>query len=113
MTSSATLRHLRIAPRKVRAVADLVRGKRVGEALSLLRFTAKAAARPVSKLLRSAVANAVQTGKDVDVDLLYVQTIKVDQGRTLRRFMPRAQGRATRINKKSSHVEVMLSDKRR
>ncbi len=108
MTSNAKLRHLRIAPRKVRAVADLVRGRPVGDALNLLRFTPKAAARPVSKLLRSAVANA---GPDVDVDRLVVAVITVDQGASLRRFMPRAQGRATKVLKKTSHVQVTLSDK--
>jgi large subunit ribosomal protein L22 len=109
MTSSATLRHLRIAPRKVRAIADLVRGRPVGDALNLLKFTPKAAAKPVSKLLRSAVANAEQAG-DVDVDRLVVKTITVDQGASLRRFMPRAMGRATKILKKTSHVQVTLSD---
>jgi large subunit ribosomal protein L22 len=110
MTSNATLRHLRIAPRKVRAVADLVRGRPVGDALNLLRFTPKSAAKPVSKLLRSAIANAEQAGKDIDVDRLYVQTITVDQGASLRRFMPRAMGRATKVLKKTSHVQVTLSD---
>ncbi|MHB1845790.1 MAG: 50S ribosomal protein L22 [Deltaproteobacteria bacterium] len=110
MISTAMLRHLRLAPRKVRVVADLVRGQPVGEALSLLRFTPKAAAKPLAKLLRSAVANAEFGGKDVDVDRLVVQTITVDQGPTLRRFMPRAMGRASRINKKTSHVKVVLSN---
>ncbi len=110
MTSKANLRHLRLAPRKVRAVADLVRGRPVGEALSMLRFTPKAAARPVSKLLRSAVANAEHSGKDVDVDRLVVATITVDQGPSLRRFMPRAMGRASKVLKKTSHVQVTLSD---
>ncbi len=113
MTSNAKLRHLGIAPRKVRVVVDLVRGKPVGEALNLLRFTPKAAARPVAKLVRSAVANAVQADENLDVDRLWIQTITVDQGPMLRRFLTRAQGRATRINKKTSHVQVRLSDGKR
>jgi large subunit ribosomal protein L22 len=111
MESKAHLRDFRMAPRKVALVADLVRGKPVGSALNILKFTRKAAARPMAKLIRSAVANATDLSKGlVDVDALYVKTISVDQGTTLRRFMPRAMGRASRINKKSSHVHVVLSD---
>jgi large subunit ribosomal protein L22 len=106
--STAKLSHLRIAPRKVRVVADLVRGQRIGKALNLLAFTPKAAARPLAKLLRSALANAEQGEKDLDVDRIVVRTITVDQGPTQRRYMPRAMGRATRINKKTSHVQVTL-----
>jgi large subunit ribosomal protein L22 len=106
--STAQLRHLRIAPRKVRVVADLVRGQRIGKALNLLAFTPKAAARPLAKLLRSALANAEQAHKDLDVDQVVIRTITVDQGPTLRRYMPRAMGRATRINKKTSHVQITL-----
>ncbi len=106
--STAKLSHLRIAPRKVRVVADLVRGQRIGKALNLLAFTPKAAARPLAKLLRSALANAEQDEKDLDVDRIVVRTITVDQGPTQRRYMPRAMGRATRINKKTSHVQVTL-----
>jgi large subunit ribosomal protein L22 len=113
MGNSAKLRHLRIAPRKVRIVADIVRGKQVEEALATLRFTSKAAAKPVAKLIRSAIANAEQAAKgNLDVDRLFVRTIMVDQGPTLRRFMPRAMGRATRINKKTSHVTVELGEMR-
>jgi large subunit ribosomal protein L22 len=111
MESTAHLRDFRIAPRKVALVADLVRGKPVGSALNILQYTRKAAATPLAKLIRSAVANASDLSKgEVDVDALYVKAISVDQGRTLRRFMPRAMGRASRINKKSSHVHVVLSD---
>ena len=100
-----------MAPRKIAVVVDLVRGKPVGTALNILRFTKRAAAKPVAKLIQSAVANATDLSKgQVDVDALYVKTISVDQGSTLRRFMPRAMGRATRINKKSSHVSVVLAD---
>ena len=110
MESTAHLRHLRMAPRKVSLVAALVRGKNVEAALNILRFTSRAAARPVEKLIKSAVANATDLSKgQVDVDTLYVKSIHVDQGPTQRRFMPRAMGRASRINKKSSHVHVVLA----
>ena len=113
MQSEARLRHLRIAPRKVRIVADLIRGKPVGAALAVLKFTPKAASKPVEKLVRSAIANAEDLSKgQVDVDRLVVASITVDQGPTMRRFMPRAMGRATRINKKTSHVTVTLADRK-
>jgi len=109
----AKLRLLRIAPRKVRIVADLVRGKPVADALATLQFTPKAAALPVAKLIRSAIANAEQHAKgNLDVDKLFVRTIMVDQGPTLRRFLARAMGRATRLNKKTSHVTVELGEMR-
>jgi large subunit ribosomal protein L22 len=112
MESKARLRHLRIAPRKVRIVADLVRGRPVEQALAVLKFTPKAASVPMEKLLRSAIANAEDVSKgQVDVDRLVVSHITVDQGPTLRRFMPRAMGRASRINKRTSHVTVTLSDR--
>ncbi len=104
----ASLSYLRVAPRKVRLVADEVRGMPVGEALALLKFTSAAAAKPLAKLLRSAVANAEQKGGRVDVDALVVKTLNVDQGPKMRRFMPRAQGRAFRVEKKTSHVYVEL-----
>jgi large subunit ribosomal protein L22 len=104
----AHLRFLRVAPRKVRLVADEVRGKKVGDALALLKYTPQAAAGHLSKLLRSAVANAEQKGGRVDVDALFVKTLTVDQGPKMRRFMPRAMGRAYRVEKKTSHVYVEL-----
>lgn len=111
MEALAQLRFLRITPRKVRAVVDLLRGKPVGSALQSLRYLPKSAAKPVSKLIRSAIANAEQKSKGaVDVDDLRISRIHVDPGPTMRRFMPRAHGRATRINKKTSHVTVVLSD---
>ncbi len=114
MESKAHLRHLRMAPRKVSLVAGLVRGKPVGDALNILRFTRKAAALPLTKLIKSAVANATDLSKgQVDVDTLVVKHISVDQGPTQRRFMPRAMGRASRINKKSSHVHVVLAETKR
>jgi large subunit ribosomal protein L22 len=104
----AHLRFLRVAPRKVRLVADEVRGMKVGEALAVLKFTPQAAAEHLAKLLRSAVANAEQKGGRVDVDALYVKTLTVDQGPKMRRFMPRAMGRAYRVEKKTSHIYVEL-----
>jgi large subunit ribosomal protein L22 len=104
----AHLRFLRVAPRKVRLVADAVRGRKVGDALAMLKYTPQAAAEHLSKLLRSAVANAEQKGGRVDVDALYVKTLTVDQGPKMRRFMPRAMGRAYRVEKKTSHVYVEL-----
>lgn len=104
---SARLRWLRMSPRKVRLVVDLVRGQQVEEALNILSFCQKAAAQPVAKLVRSAVANALVAG-DPDVDKLFVETAFVDEGPTWRRWLPRAMGRATRVRKRSSHVTVIL-----
>jgi len=105
----ATLRYLRIAPRKTRLVANLVRGKSVAEALNILQFTKRSASEPVRKLIASALANA--EAANANVDNLIVKTIYVDEGPSLRRFMPRAQGRATRINKKTSHVTCVLAER--
>jgi large subunit ribosomal protein L22 len=104
----ASLRFLRIAPRKVRLVANEVRGQKVGDALAMLKYTPQSAAQPLAKLLRSAVANAEQKGGRVDVDALFVKTLTVDGGPKMRRFMPRAMGRAYRVEKKTSHVYVEL-----
>ena len=109
METTAKLSGLRIAPRKVRIVVDTVRGKPVGDALNILAYTRKAAAQPVAKLIKSALANAERTGRNVDA--LVVSTITVDKGPTLRRFMPRALGRAYRIEKKTSHLKVVLDEK--
>jgi large subunit ribosomal protein L22 len=111
MEATAKLRYLRITPRKVRAVADLIRGKNVSSALQQLAYVEKRAAEPVAKLLRSAVANAEIASKNqVDVDQLRVKSLMVDQGPSLRRFMPRAMGRAFKILKKTSHIALTISD---
>jgi large subunit ribosomal protein L22 len=111
MEATAKLRYLRITPRKVRAVADLIRGKNVSSALQQLAYVEKRAAEPVAKLLRSAVANAEVASKNqVDVDRLWVTSLMVDQGPSLRRFMPRAMGRAFKILKKTSHIALTISD---
>jgi len=111
MEARANLKYVRLSPRKTRLVVDMVRGKRVQDALNILKFSPQKAAAVVSKLVSSAVANAEQKGVS-DVDRLYVKTISVDQGPVLRRFMPRAQGRATKIRKPTSHITVILDDNR-
>lgn len=110
MEVRARLRFTGMAPRKARLVADLIRGKRSEEALNILSFTKKAAARILMKLLKSAVANATQK-KNIDVDHLYIKKITVDQGPTMKRFQPRALGRATTIRKRTSHITIVLDEK--
>ncbi len=112
MEATAKLRYLRITPRKVRVVADLIRGKKVGAALNALAYVEKRAALPLAKLLRSAVANADQKSKgQLDVDALYIKSLTVDQGPSMRRFMPRALGRAYKVLKKTSHISITVGDK--
>jgi len=111
MEVKAKLRFVRVGPRKAQLVADLIRGKGSEEALNILTFTKKAAAKIVIKLLRSAIANATQK-KNIDVDRLYVKKITVDQGPTLKRFQPRALGRATTIRKRTSHITIVLDEGR-
>ena len=107
--STAKLSHCRIAPRKLRTLAKMLRGMPVTRAINSLRFMNKSGSRELFKLLVSAVANAEDKG-DVDVDKLVIKTMLVDQGPTLKRWRPRAMGRANRINKKTSHVIVTLSE---
>jgi large subunit ribosomal protein L22 len=109
MESSAKLTSIRLSPRKTRLVVDLVRGKGIQEALNTLRFLPQPSAKLVGKLLKSAVANAEQKGV-ADVDRLFVKTIYVDGGAVLKRFLPRAMGRASKIRKPTSHISVTLSD---
>ena len=110
--SSAIQRTTRQSPYKMRLVIDQIRGKDVNEALGLLKFSKKHAAVQIAKVLNSAVANAEfksREGNDsVDVDTLYIKTAIVNEGPALRRFMPAAQGRATPIRKRTSHVEIVL-----
>jgi large subunit ribosomal protein L22 len=98
-----------MAPRKARLVSDLIRGKRSEEALNILTFTKKAAAKIIIKVLKSAIANATQK-KTIDIDRLYVKRITVDQGPTMKRFQPRALGRATMIRKRTSHITIVLDE---
>ncbi|CAM5202960.1 MULTISPECIES: 50S ribosomal protein L22 [Bacillales] len=109
--AKAIARTVRIAPRKVRLVVDLIRGKQVGEAVAILRHTPKAASPVVEKVLKSAVANA-EHNYELDVNNLVVSEIFVDEGPTLKRFRPRAQGRASAINKRTSHITVVVSEKK-
>jgi large subunit ribosomal protein L22 len=110
MEAKAILRFCRVAPRKARIVADMIRGRNVEEAISLLEFTPKRSAQIVRKVLHSAIANAEDTS-EVDVDRLFVKKITVDQGPTLKRYRPRAQGRAFRINKKTSHIILVVAER--
>lgn len=112
METRAVSRHLRVAPRKARLVVNLVRGKKVGEALNLLEHVPKKTARVLIKTLRSVVANAEHTQR-VDVDRLYIKRIAVDGAATAGRFMPRAHGRATRIRKRTSHLTVVVDEQNR
>jgi large subunit ribosomal protein L22 len=107
--AQASLNNFRMSPRKIRQVADQLKGLTVAEALSRLAFSVKGPARPLRKLITSAVANAEQTG-GVDLDNLRVLNVKVDAGMVLKRFMPRAMGRASGIRKKTAHVTVFLGD---
>ncbi len=110
MAAKSSLYYLRMAPRKVRLVADLVRGKPVDKALTTLMFVPRSAAEPVAKVIRSAVANASET-EGLDTDRLFVKRIWVDEGPHYKRFMPRAQGRAFQILKRSSHLHVELAER--
>ncbi len=109
MEVKASLKHLRMSAQKVRLVADVVRRLSVPAALDQLRFINKQAAEPVAKLMNSAVANAVNT-YSLDKDNLYVREIRVDEGVTLKRWMPRAHGRATSIRKRGCHINLILAE---
>ncbi len=106
--ATAQLRYVRIAPRKLRVIANMVRGKPVAQAINHLRFLNRSGSREFFKLLVSAVANAEDQG-DIDVDDLVVRTVMVDQGPALRRWRPRAHGRATKVKKYTSHVVVEIA----
>jgi len=110
MEATATLKYLKASPQKVRLVADLIRGKKVDEALSILRFTKKFSAKDLEKLLRSAVANAENTENGVDTDDLVVSKIYVNEGPREKRIQPAPMGRAYRIQKRKAHVTVHVSD---
>jgi len=105
----AKARFIRIAPRKVILVSKLVKGKKIDEALNILTLKSKKASKVLLKLLKSAAANA-EAREEIDIDSLHVKTIRVDQGPTLKRFRPRAMGRANRIRKRSSHITIVLEE---
>jgi len=110
MEATATLRYLKASPQKVRLVADLVRGKKVDEALQILRFTRKSCAKDLEKLVRSAVANAENKENGPDVDELVVSKIYVNEGPREKRIQPAPMGRAFRVQKRKSHITVHVSD---
>lgn len=106
-------KYIRISPLKARLVADLIRDRYVGEALTILRYSKKKKASAIiEKVLRSVIANAQQKSPEVDVDDLYIARIYVDQGPTWKRFRARAMGRATRILKRTSHVHIYLEERK-
>ena len=109
MEAKAHAKQIRISPQKARLVADLVRGKAVETAINTLRFMPKKGARILRKVIESALANASQN-EVIDVDTLYIKTIFIDGGPMLKRIRPRAQGRASRILKRSSHITVVLDE---
>ena len=108
MEATAKVTFVRIAPRKVKIVLDLIRNQPAEKAAAILKYTPKAACEVVAKLLKSAMANA--ENKDMDMSKLYVAECYVGRGPTLKRIRPRAQGRAFRINKKTSHITLVLKE---
>jgi large subunit ribosomal protein L22 len=110
MQAKAQANYVRIAPRKVRLVVDLIRGKQVGDAIAILRNTPKSASPVLEKLLNSAIANA-EHNYSLDPNKLVITEAYVNQGPTLKRIQPRSQGRAFRINKKTSHITLVVSEK--
>lgn len=110
METQAKSRYLLVTPRKARLVIDMIRGRSVEQALGILEFATKRAARMIAKTVKSAVANA-ENAQSVDVDKLYIARAYVDEGPTLKRFMPRAHGRATPIMKRTSHVTIVVDER--
>lgn len=110
MEAKAIAKFVRISPRRAMQAVDLIRGKDIDEALAILKFTPTKAAEMVYRVVQSAVANA-EHNFDMNVNKLYVATTFVDQGPTMKRIMPRAQGRADRIRKRTSHITVVLKQR--
>jgi len=108
MEAEATLKYIRVSPQKARLVVDLIRGKRVAEALGILSFTKKRVTRHVEKVLRSAVANAEQKSENVDVDELVVSKAYVNEAPRLKRIRPAPMGRAFRYQRRSSHITLVV-----
>ena len=108
--AKATLKYARISARKVKIVADLIRGKNVDEALAIVKFTPKASSEIIEKLLKSAIANA-ENNNGMSVENLYVEECYANKGPTMKRIRPRAQGRAYRIEKRMSHITIVLNEK--
>lgn len=112
MEARATAKYVGVSPRKIRQLVDEVRGADVGSALDLLDYTSRPVAKTVSKLIRSAVANAVNKEGRVEVDDLYIKELNVGDGPRLKRWVPRARGRATPIIKRSSHITVVVAERK-
>lgn len=114
MEAKAQARFVRVTPQKARRVVNVIRGKRALDAVNVLRFAPQGAAEPVRKLVESAIANAQyladQAGERFDAEDLYIQAIYADEGPTMKRIQPRAQGRANRILKRTSHITVVVGD---
>ena len=114
MEAKAQARFVRVTPQKARRVVNVIRGKRALDAVDVLRFAPQGAAEPVRKLVESAIANAQyladQAGERFDAEDLYIQAIYADEGPTMKRIQPRAQGRANRILKRTSHITVVVGD---
>ncbi len=111
MDVKATAKTVRVSPRKARLVLDLVRGKKVEEALAILKFTPNQAAAAIEKVVKSAAANATNNNQ-LNADDLYIKACYADEGVTMKRFMPRAKGSAAQILKRTSHITVVVSDER-
>ena len=110
MEAKATLKYARISARKVKIVADLIRGKNVDEALAIVKFTPKASSDIIEKLLKSAIANA-ENNNGMNVENLYIEECYANKGPTMKRIQPRAQGRAYRIEKRMSHITIVLNER--
>jgi large subunit ribosomal protein L22 len=115
LEARAQARHVRVTPQKARRVIDLIRGKNASEAIATLRFAPQGASDPILKVLESAIANARvkadKTAERFDEQELVITSAYVDEGATMKRFRPRAQGRASRINKRTSHITVVVAPK--
>jgi large subunit ribosomal protein L22 len=112
MEAKAVAKYIRMSPRKIRRVADLIRGKNVGDALNILHFTRKEATTPLEKVLRSAVSNMlnIEGSSKVDPDALFIKELQIDEGVTLRRFRAASMGRAVRIRKRTSHITIKVAE---
>ncbi|HBI94318.1 MAG: 50S ribosomal protein L22 [Terrisporobacter othiniensis] len=111
MEAKAIAKYVRVSPRKAGQICSLVRGKNVDEALAILKFTPRGAAADIAKVVKSAKANA-ENNHEMNAENLYIESIVANQGPTIKRFMPRAQGRATMIRKRTSHIEVIVKEKK-
>ncbi|OGQ51166.1 MAG: 50S ribosomal protein L22 [Deltaproteobacteria bacterium RIFCSPLOWO2_02_FULL_53_8] len=110
MEARATSKYMKVSPQKARLVVDLIRGKRINDALSILAFTQKAVSKDIAKVVKSAIANAENT-KELDVDKLFIKTAFVDPGPVMKRTYSKAMGRGAIIRKRSSHVTIVVQEK--